>query len=89
MNAKETDQTHGGDMVDTHEVDTRGGQGLEARPSALKADTRRTNGGHKADKVWRRGQSGIKADTRRTMADTLRTSSGDATRAYRGQPFFF
>ena len=45
-------------MVDTHEADTRGGQGLEARPSALKAD--------------RRGRSGIKADNGGHMADKLR-----------------
>ena len=62
-----------------------------------------TRGAHRADKVWRRGQSGRKADTRRTHhgqglkarpkrlggheADTWRTSSGDAARAYRGQFF--
>ena len=45
-------------MVDTHEADTRGGQGLEARPSALKAD--------------KRGRSGIKADNGGHMADKLR-----------------
>ena len=56
------ERTHGGHMVDTHEADTGGGQGLEARP-------KRTRDGHKAD--------------------TWRTSTGDAARAYRGQPFFF
>ena len=60
----------------------------------------RRENGHKVDKVWRRGQAhsrqtgGHTADTvwrrgpRRTMADPWRTSSGDAARAYRGQPFF-
>ena len=39
-------RTHAGHMVDTHEAETRGGQGLEVRP---KADTWRTQGGHMAD----------------------------------------
>ena len=50
-------------MADTRR--TPGGQALKARPrpthtrmeGAPKADnTRRTHGGHKADKKWRRGQ---------------------------------
>ena len=76
---------------------THGGRGLEARPSGLKADTRGTHGrqkagtwqtlgltqgGHTADKVWRRGQSGQKGDARGMhggrMADKLQ---GRAARA--------
>ena len=30
--------------------------------NGFQANARRTHGGHLADKVWRRGQSGIKAD---------------------------
>ena len=56
----------------------------------LKTDTGQTQGGRMADKVWKRGkrtQAGHKARGGH-MAGTRRTSSGDAARAYRGQPFF-
>ena len=59
----------------------------QAGQSGLRADTCLMQVGHMADKVWRRSQmSRLKADSRRTH-DTRRTSSGDAARAYRGQPF--
>ena len=90
------------------------GQGLGAPQSGLKAATR-SQGGHMADKVWRRdmrgdtdkvwrcvdcrqhgghmADKGLEARPKRTQgghtADTSQTSSGDAARAYRGQPFFF
>ena len=85
-----TKRTHSGHMAmvdiarQTQEART-GGQGLEARKAVTwltcvmhGTDPRRTCGGHKADKVWRCGHK----------ADTWRTSSGDAARAYRSQPFF-
>ena len=68
-------RTHGRHMAD--KVWRHGHRGL-------KADTGQTQGGHMVDKVWRRGQSGLKVD----KADTWRTSSRNAARAYRGQPFF-
>ena len=62
---------------------THGGQVLGARTQ--KADSK---GAHMAN-TWRTRFGGAaKADSRRTQADTWRTSSRDAARAYRGQLFF-
>ena len=76
-------QTPGGQVADKD--CRRRGPGQEH-----KADIRWTHGGHKADK-WRTRTEGAN-NTRRTSGghkpDTWRTSSGDAARAYRGQPFF-
>ena len=44
------EQTHGGHMVDTHEADTGGGQGLEARPKRTCGGRKADNGGHMVDK---------------------------------------
>ena len=81
----------GRDTADTRQIHRRHGrQGLGARrgqggPKAdarrTSADTRQTHCGRMAGKVWGRGKSGHKADT-------WQTSSRDAARAYRGQPFF-
>ena len=58
------------------------GEGLEAWP-------KRTRGGRKAGTWQTKCGDADKAESRRTMADTWRTSSGNAARAYCGQPFFF
>ena len=71
---------HGGHEANTWRTNGRKGLiGLEAGPKRIKGHK---VGGHKADKFWRRSQAHSKADT-------WRTSSGDAAKAYRGQPFFF
>ena len=95
----DTRRTHGRHMADTWRTkgkadtwQTRFGGAAKRTQHGHKADTRQTHGGHMADKVWRRGYSELKVDTRQTrgghMTDTRRTSSGEAARAYRGQPFF-
>ena len=90
-------QTCSGHMAD--KVWRRGHRGLKAdtgqtqgKQSGLKADTWLTQVGHMVD-TWRTRFGGaVKADSRRArdgyMADTRWTSSGDAARAYRSQPFF-
>ena len=88
----DTRRTSGEQAANTRR--TSGGQGPEARPKLTtqgghKADTRRTSGrrGRKA-RPKTTTQGGQVADKWRTQADTWRTSSGDAARAYCGQPFF-
>ena len=73
------ERTHGRHMVDTHEANTRGGQGLEARPiwthGGHKAGTWRTQGGGMADK-WRATwltQGGHMADAWRTRFEKTDT----------------
>ena len=57
---------------------------METRPRTQHG---RTHGGQSVETPPKRNQGGHKADNGGHIADTWRTSSRDAAKAYRGQPF--